>query len=660
MKKIATAFLLLLCVACTANAQEMYVDSLKDTNQRNLPDSAKADLYNRIFFHYIFFQSDSAYHYAQLAFTTSSKANHKKGIAMYYNNVGILNRVEGDYPEAVQNILQSLKINEEIKNELGIGNNYVNIGLIYADEHKYALALSYYEKGLAIKMKHKDLTGIGYCYRDMGDVYVASGRYEKAIECYEKVVNIVNRPGLIYKALMSIGIVYYKLGDIANAKIKITASLVNLEKHDVFELAAAYNALGDIELAYKEYPKALTAYEKALLYAKKYKNNKGLKNAYQNLARCYKEMQRTDSAYTYLQHYTEIQDSLFNIESTEKMIRLQNNFSLRKKQTEIEHITKEKDLKAILMDRQKSFTYGVLVLAVLAVLLLMVFYNNDRKTRKINKILHIQKNELSEKNEEINQQKEEILAFNETLEYKIKERTNELDTVINELHQKNKDLADFSYIVAHNIRAPVASIQGLMSLIDYTKVTEPTHVEVLVHIQRTIESFEVVVNDLDAILEIRNIQQHTLEEVNLKAVTDALLAKLKKEIRRHKAIITIDFSKAMTLHTNKSYLTDIILHLLSNAIKYQSTNRALVIHLATYLNEKDVVLSVQDNGLGIDLSRTEVYKIFGMHQRMHTHVEGKGFGLYLVKNLIEALHGKITVESEVDEGTCFKVYFPQS
>jgi len=49
-----------------------------------------------------------------------------------------------------------------------------------------------------------------------------------------------------------------------------------------------------------------------------------------------------------------------------------------------------------------------------------------------------------------------------------------------------------------------------------------------------------------------------------------------------------------------------------------------------------------------------------MHQRMHTHVEGKGFGLYLVKNLIEALHGKITVESEVDEGTCFKVYFPQS
>jgi signal transduction histidine kinase len=68
-----------------------------------------------------------------------------------------------------------------------------------------------------------------------------------------------------------------------------------------------------------------------------------------------------------------------------------------------------------------------------------------------------------------------------------------------------------------------------------------------------------------------------------------------------------------------------------------------------------MVLLVEDNGLGIDLSQED--KIFAMFKRLHDHVEGSGVGLYIVKKIIENAGGKIEVQSEVDRGTIFKVYF---
>ena len=332
---------------------------------------------------------------------------------------------------------------------------------------------------------------------------------------------------------------------------------------------------------------------------------------------------------------------------------------MHKKQNEIELMNIDKALHEEQDKKQFMFTKGVLVLAVLAMILLFVVYINERRTRKANKTLHSQKNELFEKNEEINQQKEEIQTLNDNLETNIKERTQELDSVVSELHQKNKGLSEFSYIVAHNIRAPVASIKGLLSLVDYSALS-PDHLEILLHIQKTIENFETVVADLDEILEIRDTQQLKIETVYLKDITEHTLDKFKNEIRRNKAKIIVDFEDEPRLNTNKDYLSDILYHLLSNAIKYQSTNRPLEVFIGSMSEDDYIVVEVRDNGVGIDLSKTESTKIFGMHQRMHTHVEGKGFGLYLVKNMIEALHGKITVESEVDKGSCFKLYFLQS
>ena len=112
------------------------------------------------------------------------------------------------------------------------------------------------------------------------------------------------------------------------------------------------------------------------------------------------------------------------------------------------------------------------------------------------------------------------------------------------------------------------------------------------------------------------------------------------------------------IHANEPYLESIIYNLFSNALKYRSEKRVLELSISTFKDGNDVVLKICDNGVGIDL---ESYgqKLFGLYQRFHDHVGGKGMGLYLVKTQVEALGGSIAVESKVDHGTTFTITFKE-
>ena len=96
---------------------------------------------------------------------------------------------------------------------------------------------------------------------------------------------------------------------------------------------------------------------------------------------------------------------------------------------------------------------------------------------------------------------------------------------------------------------------------------------------------------------------------------------------------------------------------MTNGIKYRSPERSPTITVRTYHEGDYVVLSVQDNGLG--LSSSQQSKLFNMFKRLHTHVEGSGIGLYIIKRIIENGGGKISVDSELGRGTIFKVSFKQ-
>jgi signal transduction histidine kinase len=111
------------------------------------------------------------------------------------------------------------------------------------------------------------------------------------------------------------------------------------------------------------------------------------------------------------------------------------------------------------------------------------------------------------------------------------------------------------------------------------------------------------------------------------------------------------------MQTLKSYLYSIFYNLISNSIKYRQADQLPVITIISYLKEDKIEIHYADNGLGIDL-KNRAEQVFGLYKRFHSHTEGKGMGLFMVKTQVEALGGKINIESEVNVGTNYVLEFP--
>jgi ligand-binding sensor domain-containing protein/signal transduction histidine kinase len=249
----------------------------------------------------------------------------------------------------------------------------------------------------------------------------------------------------------------------------------------------------------------------------------------------------------------------------------------------------------------------------------------------------------------IEKQNEEIKLRNENLEQEVESRTKELVAY-------NQQLEQFAFISAHNLRAPVATILGLGELLRLNPEDTRDKESVFEKIIFTARELDRVVRDLNTILEIKKNNISVISKIDLDEELTLVKVNIENEISETESEIKWDFSKAPVIHSVKPYVESILLNLLSNAIKYRHPYRKPIISITSEPYREYVCLTITDNGLGIE---TALYKdkLFGLYQRFHSHVEGKGLGLYLVKTQINALGGKIEIESKVDEGTTFRIYF---
>jgi signal transduction histidine kinase len=163
---------------------------------------------------------------------------------------------------------------------------------------------------------------------------------------------------------------------------------------------------------------------------------------------------------------------------------------------------------------------------------------------------------------------------------------------------------------------------------------------------------------IDHLTEITKLQKENISEpsaVFLPALVADVELDLAQVIQAAQAKIIHDFTRCPTIPFSKKNMRSILYNLISNAIKYHSPERPPVVQVLCTEKAEFYVLSVKDNGLGIDLSQQ--HKLFTMFKRLHSHVEGSGIGLYMVKKIIENAGGKIEVQSKLGEGSIFSVYF---
>lgn len=237
-----------------------------------------------------------------------------------------------------------------------------------------------------------------------------------------------------------------------------------------------------------------------------------------------------------------------------------------------------------------------------------------------------------------------------------KQEEMEQQKITHDLLQRNRDLEQFSYIVSHNIRAPLSNILGLNAALKIagTKAEEQFLLE---GIYQSAEILDNVIKDINYILQINRTVFEEKEQLDLNTVYDDVEAGIEDLIKQKGAIIQKDFSLIHKFFTVKAYLLNIFHNLIVNSLKFSRPGAVPEIRIWSEISNNMLVLHFRDNGMGVDLEKYAAY-MFGLYKRFHPHIQGKGMGLYIVRSQVQFLGGDITVSSVVGVGTEFIIYLP--
>lgn len=240
------------------------------------------------------------------------------------------------------------------------------------------------------------------------------------------------------------------------------------------------------------------------------------------------------------------------------------------------------------------------------------------------------------------------------------EARHEIEAMNKELLAINADLDNFVYSASHDLKAPISNIEGLMvalleNLPEETLASEEVQ-KLVKYIQGSIERFKRAVTDLTQVARIQRESNEDVASVNISEVVNETLLDFDNAIADLGAHIEKETPQHLNIQFSAKNARSIIYNLISNALKYHASDRELTIRITTEETADYTVLSVSDNGLGINIA--DEGKMFTMFKRLHDHVEGSGVGLYIVKKIVENAGGKIEVESQIGKGSTFRIFFP--
>lgn len=224
-----------------------------------------------------------------------------------------------------------------------------------------------------------------------------------------------------------------------------------------------------------------------------------------------------------------------------------------------------------------------------------------------------------------------------------------------ELTRSNKELEEFAYISSHDMKSPVASLDGMLALMDQRGAVKKEFADLFEMARNSSGQMRKTINALNEIIAFRKTLNIQGEKLSFKQVLDEVKLGIHEQIVSSKAVIRADFSKCNYVQFPAIHLRSILQNLLTNAIKYKKEGKPPVIQITTSTEGNFVVLEVSDQGLGIDLNRYKG-KLYGLFQRFHTHTEGMGIGLHVIQSIASSYGGRVMIDSKVNRGTTFKIY----
>ncbi len=243
-----------------------------------------------------------------------------------------------------------------------------------------------------------------------------------------------------------------------------------------------------------------------------------------------------------------------------------------------------------------------------------------------------------------------IITFNDITE--LKSTQQELDKKNISLLRINADLDNFVHTASHDLLAPLGNIQMSIEVMNAIKVVDPELNRFLQIINTSVKKFQTLVSDIAFVAKLENDMIAT-EMVDVDEIINSIEWSLEDKIKASGAVINRNL-EIKKIRFSKKNLRSIVYNLISNAIKFKGSGQ-LVVNINTVKEKDGIILSVQDNGIGI--SDEHLHRIFDIYTRLHSDIEGQGIGLYLAKKIVDASGGNIVVESELGKGSKFMIHF---
>jgi signal transduction histidine kinase len=474
----------------------------------------------------------------------------------------------------------------------------------------------------------------------------------------------------VSEAYMNLGAVESHLNNFESALVLYQKSIqFAIESRYYYGLARSNWGIADILYRQKKFSQALAALDVSEKYCQLIHANELLILNYNTRRDILRATGKFEKALQFSIMASHMKDSLRRSDLARRFVNLEKIQEIEQRDRNIKVLEQGKQLaeeKINLQESRLRQQYILIVGSVLVISLFAFFYwrikklnvtitekNND--IQKVNMELHQLYHEIQVQAQELSATNKNIVDLNRSLEQLIAEKTVELRKTNDELVKHNNELLQFSYTVSHNLRGPVARLLGLSSLMDVEEdVTQAKEFANL--IGKTSGELDVIIKDLSKILEMRREPHHFRDHVDLAVEWQQSINLLQDSLTGSEQL-DADFHLLPELVTVRAMIQSVFYNLLSNALKFRSPERPLHIRASSQIAGENAIIIITDNGLGFD---TSLYKdkLFRLYTRFHSHVEGRGIGLYLIKSQLEVVRGSISVQSTPGIGTSFHVTIP--
>lgn len=542
------------------------------------------------------------------------QGNHKQ-VAKRFNNLGGVYSLAGVFELALESYLNSLKLYEELADPVGQVKSHINLGNFFARQQKYNKAEGHYEQALALldpeDLKHKallhmNLGGINTEPKNQeADINKALVNYQKATELFTRLNDTYNLAGIAN----NIGVVKEQQGRLQEAYASYAEALeLRKQLQDLPGISQSYHNLGNIKRKQGALEQADQLYATSLKVAVKTAASKLILNALQNLSVVYAEMGRHQKAFVHRLQYDSIKESLYNEEKSRQLAELETKYETAKKDQELQVIEASVRQKTA----ERNTIMMTLVITIILSLVVIIIYHQRQKVME----------QLALKNQELyNHQISEMLKEQEikSIHAMLEGQDRERKRIAEDLHDRlgstlsavKLHLNALDGNILPNMPAPL--VQNLNGLLD------------------------------QAVDEVRDIAHNMVSGVLAKFGLTAALHDLKgsieasRQIKVDLLVLNLDERLEGTVEIN---LYRIIQELVSNILRHANAGE-ITIQLNKFGQE--LLLMVEDNGKGFDPSLAS---------------QDRGMGLRNVASRVDALGGRLSIDSGRGRGTTTTIEIP--